>query len=817
MIKTFLTFCLWTIFSISGNAQWQSPPNTSSLLLSLKKLKNVSSVLYIAAHPDDENTRLLAYLANERCVRAGYLSLTRGDGGQNLIGDEQGIELGMIRTQELLAARRIDGAEQFFSRAFDFGYTKSPKEALSIWGHDKILSDVVWVIRRFQPDVIITRFPTTGEGGHGHHTASAILAVEAIKAAADPNQFPEQMKYGVRPWQAKRLFWNTFNFGSVNTQRPDQLKMDVGEYNPLLGMSYGEMAAKSRSQHKSQGFGVPAQRGKVLEYFKQLYGDHATNDILENISQNWSRYNLKSIDESIDNIITHFDPFHPDKMIPALSQIRKQIVSSSLDSIFKNRKLKQIDELITSASGIFMETTSPVQVHVIGNPVQLTFSLNVPEQVPVKYVAVTINGERWVYEPVHVNDPITGELEIPVTESMRTQPYWLKNPMNHGSYNIPNQKEIGLAEKPSLTVRYDILWKDGTTTQITRPVWYKHTDPVRGEIYEPIVFTDSVTASMHPSLMLFKESEKMIKTANAELTKHGVKSINNITLTLGKGDKIVDLAGMEPGGKRSYGIDINPDQFPDHYNDHLALTDGKNPFNDLHEIKYEHIPDIFYHSVAELGIIKTDLKIIGKKIGYINGAGDKMVEGLSQMGYHVTMLTEADIRKMNLSEFDAIVTGVRAYNVNSWMPDVYSILMNYVKQGGVLLVQYNTNSNLGPLQAKIGPYPFQVSRTRITDETATVNFIDRTDSLLHFPNQITSNDFEGWIQERSIYQAENTDSHYQKLFSMHDPGENNSDGSLIYTNYGKGRFVYTGIVFFREIPAGVPGAYRLLANLLAKP
>ena len=274
MIKKVVTgFLIFNFSFLIVRSQAPKSYTSSEILLQLKKLNVLGSVLYIAAHPDDENTRLLAYLANEKLYRTGYLSLTRGDGGQNLIGDEQAVDLGLIRTQELLAARRIDGAEQFFSRAFDFGYSKNPEEAMRFWGHDKILSDVVWVIRKFRPDVIITRFPTTGEGGHGHHTASAILAGEAFDAAADPTKFPEQLKQGVSVWQAKRILWNTFNFGGANTQSEDQLKLECGDYNPVLGKSYGEIAAASRSQHKSQGFGVPAQRGSVIEYFKTIKGE----------------------------------------------------------------------------------------------------------------------------------------------------------------------------------------------------------------------------------------------------------------------------------------------------------------------------------------------------------------------------------------------------------------------------------------------------------------------------------------------------------------------------------------------------------------
>ncbi len=318
-MKFFITSCL-LLFAYCSHAQTPKTFTSSEILLQLKKLNVLGSVLYIAAHPDDENTRLLAYLANEKMYRTGYLSLTRGDGGQNLIGDEQGIDLGLIRTQELLAARRIDGAEQFFSRAYDFGFCKSPEEALATWGHDKILSDAVWVIRQFKPDVIIARFPEDSRAGHGHHAASGILAREAFDAAADPTKFPEQLKEGVTVWQAKRMLWNTFNFGGNSTQNESQFKVDVGMYNPLLGKSYGEMAALSRSQHKSQGFGVPAQRGTMIEYFETIKGEKPVNDLFDGVDVSWNRVNQKNIEDSIAGIISKYHLQNPAGIIKKFSE-----------------------------------------------------------------------------------------------------------------------------------------------------------------------------------------------------------------------------------------------------------------------------------------------------------------------------------------------------------------------------------------------------------------------------------------------------------------------------------------------------------------
>src|SRR5450631_3397627 len=307
------------VFAFLTNNSFAQNPETvsaSDILLRMEKLQVLGSVLYIAAHPDDENTRLLAWLSRDRLYRTGYLSLTRGDGGQNLIGDEQGIELGLIRTQELLAARRVDGADQFFSRAYDFGFSKTTAEALKIWNEQKILSDVVWIIRKFQPDIIITRFPEDKRAGHGQHSASSVLARMAFTAAADPKQFTEQFAYGVHPWQATRLFWNNYNFGSINTTREDQLKIEVGGFNPLMGKSYGEIAADSRSQHRSQGFGVPHSRGSTTEYFSLTAGEKADSSLMQNIDCSWNRIPAGAAIASAISVMTKkYDMSAPEKSI----------------------------------------------------------------------------------------------------------------------------------------------------------------------------------------------------------------------------------------------------------------------------------------------------------------------------------------------------------------------------------------------------------------------------------------------------------------------------------------------------------------------
>ena len=805
----------------STQAQTPKTFSSSDILQQLKKLEVFGSVLYIAAHPDDENTRLLAYLANERRFRTGYMSLTRGDGGQNLIGDEQGIDLGLIRTQELLAARRVDGAEQFFSRAYDFGYSKSPEETMQTWGHDKILSDVVWVIRNFKPDVIITRFPTTGEGGHGHHTASAILAGEAFDAAADATKFPEQLINGVTVWQAKRLLWNTFNFGGNNTQREDQLKIDVGMYNPILGKSYGEMAAQSRSQHKSQGFGVPAQRGESLEYFATIKGDKPETDLMDAVDITSKKMTGQAFDEPVKNLLENFKTGNSVASLPALLKLYNGLQQQK-ESFWRNQKLKELLTLIEATSGIFMEATSTSPYAVQGDSLKVSLLINNRVGVNIKNATVQMDELNYVFKDIEKNKNITQNISlfIPLTAKL-TQPYWLQNEMNHGSFNVTDQALIGRAENDDAVVSFNAEI-DGVQLTFKKPIRYKFTDPVKGELYQPVAVVPALSVIPVSKTVVNLENKKTSYNVHLkafkelDLSDTKLQSVSK-EITIGQPAAFISPGKLLKGDEKVY--TENNVAFNRNGTIQLELKrDASNIFNrEVVEIKYDHIPAIQYSRKAEIKILKADIKTAGNRVGYIAGAGDKVPQALEQMGYEVIMLGEKDLTIQNLKQLDAIITGVRAHNTNAWLSNAYDVLMQYVKEGGVLLVQYNTNNSIGPVKAKISPYPFTISRSRVTDETAVVNFLMPDHPVLNYPNKITAKDFDGWIQERSIYNAEAIDSNYQRILSMKDPGEKEQEGSLIVSNYGKGRFVYTGLVFFRELPAGIPGAYRLFANLIAAP
>jgi LmbE family N-acetylglucosaminyl deacetylase len=800
LFRRFSSCLMFTCLCFSCfHAAAQSPTlmNASEILLRMKKLNVLGSVLYVAAHPDDENTRMLAWLSNEKLYRTAYLSLTRGDGGQNLIGDEQGDALGVIRTRELMAARKIDGAEQFFSTACDFGYSKNPEETFLKWDREQLLFEMVWMIRKFKPDVIICRFPTTGEGGHGQHTASAILTSEAFDFAADPDKFPEQLQAGLSIWQAKRLLWNTFNFGGLSTQKEDQFKINVGGFNPLLGKSYGEIAALSRSQHKSQGFGVPAQRGDNWEYLATIKGDTPRLSIMDGVNTTWQRTGIylkgqpttsSSIAAAVDSLVARYEPSHPEHSLVDLIQLY-DLVSTSNDIYWKIQKQNEIKALIESAAGIYMEAITPKPYKTHGDSLQLmiNFISQLGVDATITGVESELFGKGYKFEPFGKD---SASVRFVISDNaMITHPYWLQLKRNTpGMFMVNNTDYIGLPEKKysiQCTVRimnHDFIFE--------KPVLYKYNDPVKGETYHPFVITPKVVLEPEQSLINMASSKSL----------KAIVHLKDMSFSTSN-------AHAE---KKSIAIDLKKG-----INDINWMDDGKLYNRGYKKISYSHISEIFLFPEVQVNAIDVS-KGKRKKIGYIAGAGDHVPEALRLLGYEVVMLGRDDIRYSVLKNLDALVAGVRCYNVNDWMDEVYDTLMNYIHNGGLMLVQYNTANNIGPLKSRIGPYPFKISRNRITDENAEVMISQVGLGIFNQPNKIAKSDFVNWVQERSIYHVTDADSRYIKPIVMHDPREKDDEGAMILAKYGKGTFIYTGLSLFRQLPAGVEGAYRLLENLLSK-
>jgi LmbE family N-acetylglucosaminyl deacetylase len=819
---------LFFLFCLNTQAQPHSL-SSAQLLQQIQKLNVVGSVLYIAAHPDDENTRLLGYLANHKKVKTTYLSLTRGDGGQNLIGKEQGIGLGLIRTNELLAARATDGAEQLFTRAYDFGYSKNPEETFDMWNKDSVLSDVVLAIRKLKPDVIICRFPITGEGGHGHHTASGILAQEAFDAAADATKFTQQLKsYNV--WQAKRLYWNAFVPSDAKEINAKHLKLDVGIFNSLLGKSYGELAAESRSCHKSQGFGSAALRGKHTEYFEYYKGDSAANDLFENVNWTWNRFGQNNLFEKhINAIIQNFNPIEPYKSVKDLIKLYTAIQQSksgdAIYNFYKAEKLKELQKIILEASGIWLEASAAEYEVIAGESINLNIqALTRYESIPVTINRVynNLNYDTLTQFNLLPNQLFTVKKKLSLPKnSANSNPYWLDIPITNNLFVVDNKDLIGLPKKESdLQMIYDVSIM-GVHFNVSTEMVYKYTDPVRGEVYRPIEVLPTATIQLMEPVVMFTNSQtKVVKAVIKNHSQNTIEGDLMVSIASGWNIKIKDphFKIIKKDEEQIIVIEVTPTIAAARETVQLQVVIDKAIYNKSKQaISYDHIPNQFILSNISMKLVPIDVKIKGNKIGYIPGAGDDVAACLSQIGYEVTQLSDEDISAKDLTNYDAIITGVRAYNTNAKLVTMHQKLMAYIQQGGNMIVQYNTNSRAGPLKDKIGPYPFTISRDRVTEERATITALQPNHEALNIPNKITGADYENWIQERGIYFATEVDSHYVKVLAMNDKGDKSTDGSLIITPYGKGNFVYTGIVFFRELPAGVPGAYRLLSNLISLP
>ena len=769
------------IFFFASNVNAQK--NSAEIAAQIQRLKTVGSVLYFAAHPDDENNSFLPYLTKERNLRTAYLSLTRGDGGQNLIGKEQGIELGMIRSQELLAARNMDGAEQYFTTAYEFGFSKSSDEALQIWDHDKVLSDAVWVIRKFQPDIIISRFPPDARAGHGHHSASAIIAKEAFVAAADPNKFPEQLKYGVTVWQAKRILWNTFNFGSVNTTNENQLKLEVGGYNPILGKSYGEIGAEARTMHKSQGEGRPRRRGASYEYFELTGGEPAKTDIMDGVNTSWSRLQAEPVTTAIDKIVATYNINEPAASVTALVKLYQQINALPVSN-WRKYKLDQVQEIIKSCAGIFIEATSQQQQVIPGESIPVQFLLNQRSNANGVLQSIQLPSKDTLLNKILVknqNIQFEYKLTVPADKSI-SQPYWLVNPKTEGMFVVKDQLLIGKSENdPSFegTVNLEI---EKQVFSFKIPIQYKYTDPTKGDVYQPIAVVPATEIKYNKEVSLIAPGASV--TVSYQTMEHN-------------------------GNNKQTDITIKNSTDKLHVNANAIYTKS---------IAYDHIPTITYFPTATTKIVPITVKNIAKHIGYIDGAGDKIPEALVELGAAVSHLSESDITEENLKQFDAIVVGIRAYNMYSFLTEKNDILNAFVAQGGNLIVQYLKSNQVGIKPVKVGPYKFSVNAgKRVTQEDVPVIFSLPNHTVLNTPNKITTSDFENWVQERSTYQSDNFDGHFEAPLTMNDKGEAPSNGSLLIAPFGKGNMVYVSLVLFRQLPAGNPGAYKLLANIISLP
>lgn len=817
-----------------GYPRPRSSMNAAELRLALRKLQVVGSALYIGAHPDDENTAFLSWLASGRMVRTAYLSLTRGDGGQNLIGSETGEQLGVIRTQELLAARRVDGGEQFFSRALDFGYSKNPDETLAIWGHDRILADVVWVIRSVRPDIIVTRFATDGSGGHGHHTASAILAEEAFTAAADPARFPEQFST-VKPWRAKRLLWNAYRFGATgpDTSRT-RLRVDLGAFSPLLGRSYTEIAGESRSLHMSQGAGTPERRGTWVNTFEHRLGERAAQDLFEGVDLGWSRIKGGELVASLlAKAERTFDPDHPAAILSTLFAAHAAMGALEPEPLIQAKR-RELLEVIRACAGLWVEAIAARPTVTPGSRLRVTLSIvnrsDAPltlDRIDLPYGAVARlaadpkgdpGARRDVSKlPLPDNQLVTAQAEIALPADLPlTQPYWLRLPALRGSYQVAQQALIGNPENPPAVTARVVVSAFGERIELEAPVVYRWLDPALGDRYRPLEVAPPATCRFDQRVYLFPDLKPREIRLIVESPDSTLEGVARLDLPQGwsasPAQSAVKLAGA--GAQQELRFTVTPATGPA---SGTVAADiemrGVHSSYGLVRIDHAHIPIQTLFPPAEAHLVRADVRHAGSQIGYLMGSGDQGPEALRQMGFAVTLLSDEDAEHMDLARFDAIVAGVRAYNTRPHLLAVQPRLLDYVERGGRLVVQYDTRDEA--LNGRLGPWPFTISGDRVTVEEASMRVLEPEHPLLTTPNRITAEDFTGWIQERGLNYANPWDPRYETVLSANDPGETAKDGGLLYARDGKGVFIYTGLSFFRQLPAGVPGAWRLFANLVS--
>ncbi len=799
-----------------GILKAQTQMSSGEILHEIKKLQNSSTVLYLAAHPDDENTRMISWLTNGVGAKTAYMSLTRGDGGQNLIGTELGAKLGVLRTQELMQARKIDGGTQFFSRAVDFGYSKTSDETIQKWSNDVILKDVVWMIREFQPDIIITRFPPDARGGHGHHTASAILGIKAFNMAGDKEAFPEQLTF-TDTWQPKRIYWNTSkwwgneNMDSLVENTDEYIAVEVGDYNPLKGKSYNELASLSRTQHKSQGFGVSVSRGEQIEYLQYLDGDKAKEGLFDGISSKWERFGFPKGDKELQRIISSFNPDYPERSIKSLLGLRNSASSINNDTQ-REYFIGKINLIITQCLGIHVEALATEEFSSQGSKADASLELLLRREVKggLKLKKVFISNQiKEMDVELIANKPFSEKLDFEVGKA-NSQPYWLRARYVN-LFEIREVGDIGKPENdPAISAKV-ILELMGEELEIEVPLNYKFSDRVEGEIIRPVVIVPPVTVSLDQENIIFTNLQK--EKVEISLRFFDSKEVN---LSFEAEGWDINPSTIKLSGKKGESLKqtISINTTDTSYRNNLKIfIDGK-PAQKLNEIDYSHIEKRIVFETVAPKLVKIRLKKEGKLVAYIPGAGDKVAESIEIMGYTVDILDEDKIRNGDLSKYQAIIAGIRAYNTEKWLPSVKDELMEYVKGGGNYIVQYNTRSR-DLLSLDIGPYPFKLSRERVTEELARANFLIEDHPTLNYPNKLDLRDFSGWVQERGLYFAGTWSDEYQAPIGWADKGEPSRNGGLIVANYGEGAFMYTGISFFRELPAGVPGAFRLLANLIS--
>lgn len=821
------------LLAVGLAAQPTPQRGAAELTETLDKLQHLGSVLMLAAHPDDENTAVISYFARGRHMRTAYLSANRGEGGQNLIGSEQGPLMGMIRTQELLEARRVDGGEQFFTRVIDFGYSKTPEEALKLWGRDVLLGDMVRVIRQFRPDVIIARFPPPpGSGGHGQHTAVGHTGPAAFQAAGDPAYRPELGE----PWQAKRYVWNIFQFGRRGPRstrdepvKAHQVRIEIGDYDPVLGKSYAEIAGESRSMHRSQAMGTSQSKGRVTADFEHVVGDEATKDLFDGVDTSWGRIEGgQAVGEHLARARDDYDPRKPSAILPHLLAAWKEL--DKLNGHWPTIKKRELARAIELASGLWLDATAPDWSYAPGETIDVQWTALSRSDAKVEWVLGSLLGVDTRDGPtpsavLPYNRPVreTTKLTVP-DDAPFSQPPWMREPSDGFVYTLDDQRLIGKPEAPPvLTAVFRMRFTDGVEIPIEKPVVHRWVDRSFGERERALQIVPPVAVDLTRENLIFP-AEAPRKVA-VRLTANVANADGFLSLDLPEGwqasPERVKAPLSQSGQELTVEFTVTPPKETSGGTLRAVYTlDGFKYSTGMLQIEYDHIPIQMVYPPAEMRIERTDVRILSKNIGYAMGAGDKVPEALRELGATVTLLEAEDLAAGDLTQYGAIVAGVRAMNTRPDLIAAKDRLLAYVEQGGTLIEQYNTFGR-GGAPPSLAPYPVEAepmsrARTdRVTDETAPVTLPNPDHALLQAPNQITQADFDGWVQERGLYFKGKWDDRIESLFETNDEGQAPARGGMLYARYGKGVYIFSAYSWFRQLPAGVPGAYRIFANMVS--
>lgn len=879
--RTFFAFILLTgILSstmvVPGQVRAIYDNGAAGLGLKLKRLQTTASMMHTAAHPDDEDSGLIARTARGDNARVSYLSLTRGEGGQNVIGPELFESLGIIRSEELLQARRLDGGQQFFTRFMEYGFSKKREEAARIWDDKKVLGDMVRAIRIFRPLVITSRFSGTPADGHGQHQLAGYLTPIAFKAAADPNQYPEHFQEGLRPWQAKKLYVGQgFTASAAN---PPSLVVSTGDYDPLIGRSYFEIAMEGRSQHKSQEMGSLELRGKQQSGVRLLETlatkvdkegslfdgiDTSITGIAKTTGLDGSLdADLKTIQDAAAKALADFDAMTPAKSVPALgaglqaTKAARQKLSGKTDAasqdadfLLKNKE-KEFSEALLAAAGVIVDALADTETINAGDSTNVSVRVFAPDASGISVAGASLKAlEGWTSaataEPTQpAATPFRSRAEVSVganffkltapADAQPTQPYWLSGARESFTFNwesagmdknMPFQKPIATAE-----VKISV---GGAEVTAWKTVEYRFADDIRGEVRRDLNVVPAVTVGLDSNLIIAPTSAKAT-------VKRVVMSVSNNAPRELKGTAKLELPSgwtstpasanfdLKAKGQKTavvFDVTIPANTKADSYNiPAVAQVDGKTYGLTMHEVAYEHIQTHRRYSPSAISAKVVDLKISPVRVGYVMGTGDRVPEAIGLLGLPVTMLDERDLSTGDLSKFDTIVIGIRASQVRPDYTANNGRLLDFVKNGGTMIVQYQQQEfirdNLAPFPVKMESVvngQQRIGNVRVVDENAPVTMLVPNHTVLNFPNKIGNTDWDNWVQERNLYSLTGLDSQYTALLSTADEGEQPVTGGLVYAKIGKGHWVYNSYSFFRQLPAGNPGAYRLFANLLSLP